>query len=70
MARRKLTTNRQRAARKAGLTSWARNRERKLLDSAKGGRTTFGEGSAASLRGYELAMRRWHPRQQNYEQVA
>ena len=62
MARRKLTTNRQRAARKAGLTAWATNRERKLLDCARGGRTAFGEGSAASLRGYEMAMKRWSKR--------
>ena len=64
MARKKLTTNRQRAARKAGLTAWATNRERKLLDCAKGGRASFGEGSAASLRGYEMAMKRWGKRQQ------
>ena len=64
MARKKLTTVRQRAARKAGLTAWATNRERKLLDCAKGGRASFGEGSAASLRGYEMAMKRWGKRQQ------
>jgi len=58
--RKKLTTARQRAARKAGLTAWAYNREQKLRDAGKGGRASFGEGSAASLRGYELAMRRWH----------
>jgi hypothetical protein len=62
VARKKLTTDRQRAARKAGLTAWATNRERKLLDCAKGGRASFGEGSAASLRGYELAMKRWNKR--------
>jgi len=60
--RKKLTTARQRAARKAGLSAWAYSRERKLLDAAKGGRASFGEGSAASLRGYELAMKRWHPK--------
>jgi hypothetical protein len=62
VARKKLTTDRQRAARKAGLTAWAINRERKLLDCAKGGRASFGEGSAASLRGYELARKRWSKR--------
>ena len=70
MARKKLTTDRQRAARKAGLTAWATNRERKLLDCAKGGRASFGEGSAASLRGYELARKRWGKRQQNSTQAA
>ena len=70
MARKKLTTNRQRAARKAGLTAWATNRERKLLDCAKGGRASFGEGSAAALRGYELARKRWGKRQQNSTQAA
>ena len=58
--RKKLTTARQRAARKAGLTAWAYNREQKLRDAGKGGRKVFGEGSAASLRGYEMAMKRWH----------
>ena len=58
--RKKLTTARQRAARKAALTAWAYNRERKLRDAAKGGRAAFGEGSAASLHGFELAMKRWH----------
>jgi len=60
--RKKLTTARQRSARKAGLTAWAYNREQKLRDCGKGGRKAFGEGSAASLRGYEMAMKRWHPK--------
>jgi len=63
VARKRLTTDRQRTARKAGLTSWARNRGRKLLDCAKGGRARMGEGSAASLTGYEMAMKRWRGRQ-------
>lgn len=58
--RKKLTTAKQRAGRKAALTAWAYNREQKLRDCAKGGRAAFGKGSAASLHGFELAMKRWH----------
>ena len=68
--RKRLTDPRQRAGRKGGLTAWARNRERMVENCRKNGRRAFGEGSAASLHGHNLAMRRWGKYREAKEQEA
>jgi len=49
-----------RAGRLGGLTAWGRNRERKLDDSARGGKAAM-DRHGGRAHAYRMAMIRWHP---------